>query len=80
MSKNDLFQPIQFRTSLSRARGLGASRHGVGHFITERVSGIALIPLSLWGVFAALKVIGADQHTAPPGSASRSTRCCSACC
>jgi succinate dehydrogenase / fumarate reductase membrane anchor subunit len=63
MSKNDLFQPIQFRTSLSRARGLGASRHGVGHFITERVSGIALIPLSLWGVFGALKVIGADQHT-----------------
>lgn len=63
MSKNDLFQPIQFRTPLSRARGLGAARHGVGHFITERVSGLALVPLSLWGVFAALKLIGADQHT-----------------
>lgn len=64
MSKNDLFQPIQFRTPLSRARGLGASRHGVSHFITERVSGLALAPLSIWGVFAALKLIGADQHTA----------------
>lgn len=63
MSKNDLFQPIQFRTPLSRARGLGASRHGVSHFITERVSGLALAPLSVWGVFAALKMIGADQHT-----------------
>lgn len=63
MSKNDLFQPIQFRTPLSRARGLGAARHGVGHFITERVSGLALAPLSAWGVFAALKLIGADQHT-----------------
>ncbi len=63
MSKNDLFQPIQFRTPLSRARGMGASRHGVSHFITERVSGLALAPLSIWGVFAALKMIGADQHT-----------------
>lgn len=62
-SNKDLFQPIQFRTPLSRARGLGASRHGVSHFITERVSGLALAPLSIWGVFAALKMIGADQHT-----------------
>ncbi|WP_168077395.1 succinate dehydrogenase, hydrophobic membrane anchor protein [Caulobacter sp. SSI4214] len=64
MSKNDLFQPQQFRTPLSRARGMGASRHGVSHFITERVSGLALAPLSIWGVFAALKMIGADQQTA----------------
>jgi len=64
MSKNDIFQPIQFRTPLSRARGLGAARHGVSHFITERVSGLAFAPLSIWGVFGALKLIGADQHTA----------------
>jgi succinate dehydrogenase / fumarate reductase, membrane anchor subunit len=63
MSKNEDFQVQQFRTPLSRARGLGAARHGVGHFITERVSGLALIPLSLWGVYAALKLIGADQAT-----------------
>jgi succinate dehydrogenase / fumarate reductase membrane anchor subunit len=35
---------------------MGASRHGVGHFITERVSGLALIPLSLWAVFAGLRL------------------------
>ena len=46
----------RFRTPMSRARGLGASHHGVGHFVTERVSGIALIPLSLWGLFAALRL------------------------
>jgi succinate dehydrogenase / fumarate reductase membrane anchor subunit len=50
----------RFRTPLSRARGLGASRHGVGHFITERVSGIALAPLLLWGVFAGLKLAAGD--------------------
>jgi succinate dehydrogenase / fumarate reductase membrane anchor subunit len=48
----------RFRTAMSRARGLGASHHGVGHFITERVSGLALIPLALWGVFAGLRLAG----------------------
>ena len=62
-SSKDLFQPQQFRTPLSRARGLGSAHHGVSHFITERVSGLALIPLSLWGVYGALKLIGADQQT-----------------
>lgn len=62
-SNKDLFQPIQFRTPLSRARGMGSSHHGVGHFITERVSGLAFAPLTVWGVYSALKLIGADQHT-----------------
>jgi succinate dehydrogenase / fumarate reductase membrane anchor subunit len=63
MSKNDIYQPRQFRTPLSRARGLGSAHHGVSHFITERVSGLALVPLLLWGAYTALKLIGADQHT-----------------
>lgn len=46
----------RFRTATSRARGLGASHHGVGHFITERVSGLALIGLTLWALFAGLRL------------------------
>ncbi|KSB89863.1 succinate dehydrogenase [Caulobacter vibrioides] len=53
----------QFRTPLSRARGLGASHHGVSHFIAERVSGLALIPLFLWGAFAGIRLAGADFDT-----------------
>lgn len=49
-----------FRTPLSRARGLGASHHGVGHFIAERVSGLALVPLFLWGAFAGIRLAGKD--------------------
>ncbi|AYV46194.1 succinate dehydrogenase, hydrophobic membrane anchor protein [Caulobacter flavus] len=49
-----------FRTPLSRARGLGASHHGVGHFISERVSGLALVPLFLWGAFAGIRLAGKD--------------------
>lgn len=45
-----------FRTPLSRARGLGSAKHGVGHFIADRVSGLALIPLSIWVAYAGLKV------------------------
>jgi len=43
-----------FRTPLGRARGMGASKHGVGHFIGQRVSAVALIFLVLWGVTSAL--------------------------
>jgi len=53
-----------YRTPLSRARGLGAAGHGVGHWIAERVGAVALVPLVLWGVFAALKIAGTDYDGA----------------
>ena len=37
-------------TKLSRVRGLGAAHHGVSHWWLQRVTAIALIPLSLWFV------------------------------
>jgi len=45
-----------YRTSLGKARGLGSAKHGVGGFITERVTAIALVPLTLWGVWSAILV------------------------
>lgn len=38
------------RTPFSRASGLGSARHGVEHWWVERVSAVALIPLTLWFV------------------------------
>ena len=43
-----------YRTSLGRARGLGAAKHGVSHFIVLRVSAIALVPLGLWALYSGL--------------------------
>ena len=45
---------VSYRTSLGRARGLGSAKHGVTHWIADRVTSIALAPLSLWGVVSAL--------------------------
>ncbi|MGI8839995.1 MAG: succinate dehydrogenase, hydrophobic membrane anchor protein [Caulobacteraceae bacterium] len=47
-----------FRTPLGRARGLGSAKRGVGHFIGQRVSAVALIFLMLWGVWSAFRLAG----------------------
>ena len=53
-----------YRTPLGRARGLGSAQHGVGHFIAQRVSAIALVALVLWGVDSVLSLSHADYETA----------------
>ena len=45
-----------YRTALSRARGLGSAKEGVHRFIGERATSIALVPLTLWAVYAVLQV------------------------
>lgn len=60
-----------YRTPLSRARGLGAAKEGAGHWVAERVSSIALVPLSLWAVYAVIELarldyVGASAWIAHP--------------
>lgn len=45
------------RTPLGRVRGLGSAREGTHHFIMQRVTAIALLPLSIWFVVAALALV-----------------------
>jgi succinate dehydrogenase / fumarate reductase membrane anchor subunit len=47
---------MTYRTSLGRARGLGSAKHGVGVWISDRVSSIALVPLSLWAIVSGLSL------------------------
>jgi succinate dehydrogenase / fumarate reductase membrane anchor subunit len=44
------------RSPLGRARGMGSSKHGVGHFIAQRVTAIALVLLAAWGLGAGLSL------------------------
>ncbi len=53
-----------YRTPLGRARGLGSAKSGVGHFIGERVSSVALVPLVLWGMWSALGLAGGGYDDA----------------
>lgn len=53
-----------YKTDHKRARGLGAAGHGAGHWISERVSAIALAPLSIWAIYSALRLAKADYGQA----------------
>lgn len=53
-----------YRTDLARARGLGAAGHGVGHWISERVTSVALVPLVIWAVYSGLMLAAGTYETA----------------
>ena len=48
------------QTPLKRVRGLGSAKSGTHHFIVQRVTAVALIPLVLWLIWFALKLMHAD--------------------
>ncbi len=50
------------RSQLGRARGTGAAHSGVHHWYAERITSIALVPLTLWFIFAVLRLVGAPQE------------------
>ena len=54
--------PIDVRRSLlGRARGVGSGQSGVAHWKAERLTSIALVPLTLLFIFAVLRLVGASQ-------------------
>ncbi|MBB2167061.1 succinate dehydrogenase, hydrophobic membrane anchor protein [Gluconacetobacter aggeris] len=50
------------RSQLGRARGLGSAKTGVDHWWLERMSAVALVPLSGWFVLQVLRLAGAEQQ------------------
>jgi len=53
----------QLRSNLSRVRGLGSTREGVHHWWAQRMSAVALIPLSMWFVYSLITLTGADYQS-----------------
>jgi succinate dehydrogenase / fumarate reductase, membrane anchor subunit len=51
----------RMRTPLSRAIGLGSAKEWVDHWWAERITAIALVPLTLWFVIAVIELAGADR-------------------
>src|SRR5579862_5744688 len=52
------------RSPLGRARGLGSSKHGVGHFIAQRTTAVALVLLVLWALASVASLANGDYDTA----------------
>ena len=50
------------RTSLGRVRGLGTAKEGTGHWWTQRLTSLALIPLGVWFVASVAAHAGADYE------------------
>jgi succinate dehydrogenase / fumarate reductase membrane anchor subunit len=51
----------RLRTPLSMIEGLGSAKSGTQHFWHQRVTAVALVPLSIWFVASALAYVGAEQ-------------------
>jgi len=51
---------MTMRTPLGRVRGLGSAKEGVGHWWTQRLTAVALVPLLLWFVASLVQLVGAD--------------------
>ena len=49
------------RSPLGRARGLGAAKAGAVHWWMQRLTSLALVPLTLWFLCAMVRMIGSTR-------------------
>lgn len=52
----------RIRTPLAEARGLGSAKSGAGHWWRQRVTALALAPLTVWFVISFTGLIDADHR------------------
>ncbi|MEO6690554.1 MAG: succinate dehydrogenase, hydrophobic membrane anchor protein [Dokdonella sp.] len=52
------------RTPIKNAVGLGSARHGVHHFIVQRMTAVALALLGVWFIWLVLKLLHLDYAAA----------------
>lgn len=54
---------MSLRSPLGQARGLGSAKDGVGHWWVQRLTALALIPLTLWFVVSLIRFPLGDYAT-----------------
>ena len=50
---------MKFRTPISQAKGLGSAKEGAHHWWMQRLTALALVPLSLWFAYSVASMAGA---------------------
>ena len=53
---------MDLRSDLGRVRGLGSAKGGTSHWWAQRVTAVALVPLSAWFVFSIINLVGVDRE------------------
>lgn len=53
----------RFRTPLNQVRGLGSAKEGTHHWWMQRLTAVALVPLTIWFVASLLSMSEADYVT-----------------
>ncbi len=55
---------MKYRSPMKKAKGLGSSHHGADHWMMQRLTAIALIPLMLWLMSYGIDVMNQPFETA----------------
>ncbi len=58
MAVKESVTQTSLRSPLGRVRGLGSAKGGTHHWWMQRVTSIALLPLTIWFVFSAVGLAG----------------------
>lgn len=61
MASNEHAGETMLRSPLGRVRGLGSARGGTHHWWLQRVTSVALLPLTIWFALAAASLAGASH-------------------
>ncbi|MGF1629240.1 MAG: succinate dehydrogenase, hydrophobic membrane anchor protein [Kiloniellaceae bacterium] len=54
---------MSLRSPLARVRGLGSAKDGTAHWWAQRLTALALIPLTVWFCISVIAMSGADYAT-----------------
>ncbi len=52
---------MEFRTSAKAVRGLGSAREGAVHWWAQRMTALALVPLTVWFAISVIRLAGAEH-------------------
>lgn len=52
---------MSLQTPLGQVRGLGSAKEGTDHWWLQRLTGLALVPLTIWFVVSIAALAGADH-------------------
>jgi len=55
---------MKLRSPLSQAVGLGSAKHGFSHWWWQRLTAVALIPLTLWFLYSLTCLVGGSYSAA----------------